>query len=333
MPTAPDRCARREAQALVLRRLVVRLAASGYEVALLGDLNGALALPRRLGQPPSVPTCTRMRPATECRRSAAGAARRACLGVAVGRWTLPTAGPGPRTPADYDTLPDMAGSQPTSRVLEILKRGLPGGGGGGGAGAGGGGDGGVVLRSVAEKLPQARGDAARGTAPSMRGADWLHACAAAPARRWPQANGVHGGAPCERACRGAMHAMHPCLPCTLACHAPHPQGQRFTSWWDADNDKSVSGCGCQGGSGGSGGGGSDSTGGSPQSPVWATPGGHFLISAVPGRRGACRCELTMIDHVLVSPGLWDRIEGVGVDACHAPARVSDHWPVWVTVRL
>jgi len=65
-----------------------------------------------------------------------------------------------------------------------------------------------------------------------------------------------------------------------------PQAQRYTSWWDQNQNGAVDG----------------------------------------------RAELTSIDHILVSAVLGSRIQSVAFDTDHDPRRVSDHFPIVVTLK-
>jgi endonuclease/exonuclease/phosphatase family metal-dependent hydrolase len=91
-------------------------------------------------------------------------------------------------------------------------------------------------------------------------------------------------------------------PAASSIHRPPagPQAERYTNWWDEADDGKVDSCACG-------------------------------AAACSRDCRVCTCELSQLDHILLSPGLWRRVAAAGVLHGHDPGRVSDHWPIWVTL--
>jgi hypothetical protein len=162
------------------------------------------------------------------------------------------------------------------------------------------GDGVDELRSVAEKIPQVSGRSW-----SRRGV-WVGAvgvCGLVPSTYQAGCGSgpllLLGHAPTHT--HPHTHTRTP-TPAPAPAPAP-PQSERSTSWYDAKRNGKVNSCGCGRSS-------------------WVC---GWLCDT-------CQCEYSQIDHMLLTAGLWGRVTAAGIQHGHDPMKVSDHFPIWVTLN-
>lgn len=81
-----------------------------------------------------------------------------------------------------------------------------------------------------------------------------------------------------------------------------PEAERYSNWHDARSNGQVDSCAC----------GSNAT-------------------TCKASCSSCTCEYSQIDHILLSPRLWSKVIAAGIDHRHDPTKISDHFPIWVTI--